>query len=97
MQKINNSFTCEYCGKGVKPHLNSSRNHCTYCLYSKHLDLNTPGDRLSVCHGLMRPISLDYNGKKGNVLVYECEKCGRGMRNKVADDDCWEKVVELTG
>lgn len=60
----NTAFQCGNCGANVAPLTNGSfRNHCPFCLFSKHLD-NHPGDRLSNCKGLMRPISLDYSGKK---------------------------------
>ncbi|WDF05905.1 RNHCP domain-containing protein [Shouchella hunanensis] len=32
----------------------SYRNHCPFCLYSKHQDI-IPGDRASTCGGLMEP------------------------------------------
>lgn len=53
----NESFTCEFCQKEVGLHSKgSARNHCPYCLYSKHVDEEKPGDRLATCHGLMKPI-----------------------------------------
>ncbi|GIO27352.1 RNHCP domain-containing protein [Ornithinibacillus bavariensis] len=80
----NTAFQCGNCGANVMPLTNGSyRNHCPFCLFSKHLD-NQPGDRLSNCQGLMRPISLDYSGKKGYQIIHECIKCGKLQRNKVA-------------
>lgn len=80
----NTAFQCENCFKQIKPVTNGSfRNHCPYCLYSKHLD-NLPGDRSSSCKGLMKPVRLDYSGKKGYQLVHECLKCTKIQRNKVA-------------
>ncbi|WP_419962425.1 RNHCP domain-containing protein [Psychrobacillus sp. BM2] len=35
----------------------SFRNHCPFCLFSKHLD-NYPGDRSSECQDLMRIVSF---------------------------------------
>jgi DNA-directed RNA polymerase subunit RPC12/RpoP len=61
----NTAFQCEHCGALIKALTNGSfRNHCPYCLYSKHMD-NKPGDRESMCQGLMAPIGLDYSGEKG--------------------------------
>ena len=59
---INRDFRCVYCGNfvsaaalfaGVK-----NRNHCPYCLWSRHLDLFEAGDRLSACKAPMRPIGV---------------------------------------
>lgn len=80
----NTGFHCENCHAYVEPLTNGSfRNHCPICLFSKHLD-NKPGDRLSNCKGLMKPIRLDYSSKKGYQVVHECIACGKIQRNKVA-------------
>lgn len=85
-KRENTAFQCEHCGANVKPLTNGSyRNHCPYCLYSKHMD-NTPGDRASKCRGLMAPIGLEYSGKKGYQLIHECKSCGKVGKNKVATD-----------
>ena len=82
----NTAFRCEHCEMDVSPLNNGSfRNHCPNCLYSKHLD-TLPGDRASECHGLMKPINLDYSSKKGYQLIHECTKCGHISRNKAAID-----------
>ena len=44
--KNDSGFVCGHCGKTVLPLGYSSRNHCPFCLWSRHLDVN-PGDRLS--------------------------------------------------
>ena len=55
----NAGFTCAHCGAGVLPLTNGSyRNHCPFCLWSVHVDDARPGDRLSVCRGLMQPVEL---------------------------------------
>ena len=93
---INNSFTCENCGKEVKKHPSgSARNHCPHCLYSKHLDAKFPGDRLSECHGLMKPVWLDHRKNKGLMLVQECQKCKKKMLNRIAEDDNQEVIRKL--
>lgn len=82
----NTSFCCENCHAYVEPLTNGSfRNHCPICLYSKHLD-NRPGDRLSSCKGLMKPIQLEYSSKKGYQIVHECTLCKKIQRNKIAVD-----------
>lgn len=79
---------CEHCGQAVGPLEHGTyRNHCPFCLWSKHVDREGPGDRESDCGGLMEPIGLDQNGKKGFVLVHQCLTCGHEQRNKAAPDD----------
>ncbi|MFS1515842.1 RNHCP domain-containing protein [Bacillus sp. SCS-151] len=89
----NTAFQCENCREQVTPLTNGSfRNHCPYCLYSKHLDIQ-PGDRASDCYGLMVPIGLDYSNKKGYQIVHECTKCGKVGKNKVATDTLQEDQI----
>lgn len=79
----NGGFTCEHCGATVPPVTNGSyRNHCPFCLCSKHVD-EAPGDRRSDCRGLMLPIGLTYNGRKGHQIVHQCQVCGAVRRNRV--------------
>ncbi len=42
--EIDEEFICDNCGKQVPKLGYSCRNHCPYCLHSKHVDKN-PGDR----------------------------------------------------
>ena len=92
--KIDEEFICENCGKKVKPLGYSCRNHCNYCLYSKHVDIN-PGDREEMCHGLLEPIDIEINSKKGYVIVFKCIKCGQIRKNKVAEDDDMELIYNI--
>ena len=48
--EIDEEFICENCGKHVPKLGYTCRNHCPYCLHSKHVDIN-PGDRAETCHG----------------------------------------------
>lgn len=91
---IDESFICENCGKQVSKLGYSCRNHCPYCLYSKHVDIE-PGDRAQDCHGLLEPIGIETN-KKGYVIIFKCKKCGEIRKNKVAEDDDMDKVIELS-
>ena len=85
---LNESFTCENCGKEISKHPSgSARNHCPHCLYSKHLDKDFPWDRLSECHGLMKPIWKDYHKNKSWMVINECLKCWKNISNKLAEDD----------
>ncbi|WP_106767119.1 RNHCP domain-containing protein [Paenibacillus faecalis] len=89
----NTSFQCEKCSAEVSPLTNGSyRNHCPFCLYSKHLD-NKTGDRLSQCKGLMKPIALDYSAKKGYQIIHQCIKCKKTHKNKVATDTIQEDNI----
>ena len=66
--EIDEEFICHYCGKHVPALGYSCRNHCPYCLHSKHVDIN-PGDRQEECHGDLEPITVEIDGKKGYVIV----------------------------
>lgn len=92
---INEAFTCQKCGYNVEPLKSSCRNHCPKCLYSLHVDKNTPGDRESDCHGLMEPIGLDHKGKKGWQIVHKCTKCGKKQLNITAADDEGEEIRKI--
>ncbi|MFD1675095.1 RNHCP domain-containing protein [Alicyclobacillus fodiniaquatilis] len=81
----NESFVCANCGHDVLPSEHSCRNHCPNCLYSVHLDVR-PGDRAADCGGLMRPVRVDYNSKKGYQIVHRCERCGHIARNVLQQD-----------
>lgn len=83
---INESFRCEHCGRDVPPRRKSCRNHCPYCLTSKHVDIN-PGDRANPCLGLMKAYGYEPTGKKGLVLLFQCQKCGERTRNVAANED----------
>jgi len=81
-------FACAHCGYTVLPlGRGSYRNHCPWCLYSRHVDDEGPGDRNSDCEGLMEPMGLDRDGKKGFVIVHRCVKCRVERKNKAAPDD----------
>lgn len=81
--KLDNGFVCENCGKEVPPLGYTSRNHCPYCLYSKHVDIN-PGDRLNDCGGMLVPVQTLPDPKKGFIIIFKCKKCGKTVRNIAA-------------
>lgn len=86
--KVKEDFICENCKTKVKG--NGYTNHCPSCLYSKHVDID-PGDRLSKCGGLMKPI--EYEVKNGETsVVQECLKCGHKKKNKLSPED---KIINL--
>lgn len=87
------AFTCGHCGNKVQPlGKGTYRNHCPQCLWSKHVDDEGPGDRLSLCKGLMEPKGFDM--RKGEwVVQHECTECGKKIVNKLAPDDDWKKLT----
>ncbi|HOP01724.1 MAG TPA: RNHCP domain-containing protein [Flexilinea sp.] len=84
-------FICEHCGKKVKG--NGYTNHCPYCLYSKHVDIN-PGDRASACGGLMEPIRAELR-KNEVILTHRCLKCGCLKVNKTAPEDNFDEILRI--
>ena len=93
--KIDEEFICENCKHKVPKLGYTSRNHCPMCLHSKHVDIN-PGDREETCHGLLEPISVEMDSKKGYVIVFKCKKCGAIRKNKAAEDDNMDLIIALT-
>lgn len=85
---INESFTCKNCGKTIEKHPEgSARNHCPFCLCSKHLDKDFPWDRLSECHAVMNPVGIDHKKNKWWMIKHKCSRCGKEILNKIAPDD----------
>ncbi len=101
-------FTCKHCGWFVSSITAVSgvvnRNHCPYCLWSRHLDLFEAGDRLCACKALMRPVGLALKktrkkyGRAGLgelMLVHQCTDCGGVSLNRLAADDDPQAIVEI--
>lgn len=93
--KIDEEFTCENCGAMVPKLGYTCRNHCPKCLHSKHIDIN-PGDRKEECGGMLKPIQVELSNKKGYVITFKCEKCGKIRKNKAAEDDNMDLIIKLT-
>ena len=91
---IDEEFICDNCGKLVKKLNYSARDHCPYCLYSKHVDIN-PGDRSNLCHGMLIPIGIE-KFKNTYKIIYKCEKCGKEHKNVLAKDDNINVVINLS-
>lgn len=92
----NESFVCENCSKEVTRHPTwSARNHCPFCLYSKHLDETFPGDRESTCCAPMKPVWKDHKKNKGWMIVHQCTRCDKKILNKIAEDDSIETFGKL--
>jgi DNA-directed RNA polymerase subunit RPC12/RpoP len=99
-KKNDSGFICANCKKEVLPLGYTSRNHCPFCLFSLHLDIN-PGDRASDCGGLLEPIRVETDAKKGYIIVSKCQRCGEIRRNKAANEasvqpDDISKIIKLT-
>ena len=91
---IDESFKCIVCGKYVDKLNYTARDHCPYCLSSIHIDIN-PGDRSSDCLGILIPIDIEKSKKDTYKIIYKCNKCGMIKKNKTANDDNFDKILEI--
>ena len=91
---IDEEFICENCGSKITKLGYTARDHCNYCLYSKHVDIN-PGDRSNDCKGLLKPIEIE-KFKDTYKIIYKCEKCGQLHKNIMANDDNMDKIIEIS-
>ena len=87
-------FICRHCGRAVAASPHGHRNHCPYCLRSRHLDVRT-GDRLSGCRSLMDPIAIW--AKEGGewAIVHRCRGCGLMRANRIAPDDDEDELLAI--
>ncbi|HVN55689.1 MAG TPA: RNHCP domain-containing protein [Anaerolineaceae bacterium] len=101
-------FTCKHCGVFVSCALElasvHNRNHCPYCLWSRHIDLYEPGDRLSACKAPMRPVGLTMKKTRKKyarcapgelMLIHLCAGCAALSVNRLAADDDPQALVEI--
>ncbi len=91
---IDEEFICENCGKHISKLNYTARDHCNYCLYSKHVDI-LPGDRKNKCRGLLKPIGIEKH-KDTFKIIYQCEKCHQFHKNIIANDDNMDLIIELS-
>lgn len=87
-------FVCLNCGKKVEKLNYTARDHCPYCLYSIHIDIN-PGDRLNTCLGLLEPIGIE-KFKDTYKIIYKCNKCHNYHKNIMANDDNMNLIIKLS-
>lgn len=105
---INHDFKCAHCHYHVTANSQFSgvvnRNHCPYCLWSKHLDLYRAGDRLSACKMPMMPVGLTtkrtnkkyFPQNQGELmLIHRCSGCGSLSINRIAADDNTELLYQI--
>lgn len=101
-------FVCLRCGFYVTfaPEIAGvqNRNHCPYCLWSRHLDWREAGDRLSNCQTGMQPLGLTTKRSRNKyarerdgelMLVHRCTGCNQLVINRIAADDSTEAILEL--
>ena len=100
-------FRCLHCRQVISVDLTRSRvhnrNHCPYCLYSRHLDLYEAGDRLAACKEKMQPVALTikktrkkYGSGKGEImLIHQCVDCGTLSINRIAADDDAATILDI--
>ncbi len=104
----NRDFECKHCHNlvisapaiaGVK-----NRNHCPYCLWSKHVDLHKPGDRLAACKEEMRPVGLTLKSTRDKyakaetgelMLIHQCVACDSVSINRIAADDDVKQILAV--
>ena len=91
---LNEEFICENCNRKVSKSDYTARDHCPYCLYSKHVDIN-PGDRLNECKGLLVPIGIE-KFKDTYKIIYKCDKCKQIHKNIMLKDDNMELIIQLS-
>lgn len=93
-KKNDEGFVCANCGAKIKPLGYTSRDHCSKCLCSLHIDI-MPGDRQNECMGLLVPVDIETNSQKGYIIVYKCDKCGKIHKNKFAQDDDKNTLIKI--
>jgi hypothetical protein len=91
--------TCQPAIAGVQ-----NRNHCPYCLWSRHLDWRVAGDRLAGCRATMQPVGLTtkhsrnkYAGERDGelMLIHRCTVCAKIAINRIAADDSAPAIFEM--
>ena len=93
----NDEFRCRQCKSMVGATLwgGRNRNHCPFCLHSRHVDGKTPGDRASRCGSIMAPIASFERRKGEQAIVHRCLGCGFERHCRVAADDDFVLVTKL--
>jgi RNHCP domain len=101
-------FTCRHCALYVPcdPALAGvqNRNHCPYCLWSRHLDWRIAGDRLAGCRAAMQPIGLTIKRSRNKyarardgelMLIHRCTICAKVAINRIAADDYAAAIMQI--
>jgi hypothetical protein len=95
-------FKCSHCKRFVV--INDimgtvNRNHCNWCLWSKHVD-EAKGDRRSSCNSGMKPIGLTFKHEGYNrvgeiMLIHLCSVCPKISINRIARDDPEDQILQI--
>jgi hypothetical protein len=109
-EKEEGNFRCEHCNQLVidTEYVGTHhRNHCPSCLWSKHVDKEKSGDRLSTCNSMMKPVGITFKqegiDKYGHtregelMLVHMCDKleCKKASINRIAGDDNPQEILNI--
>ncbi|TVR29099.1 MAG: RNHCP domain-containing protein [Spirochaetaceae bacterium] len=90
------TFVCIKCAITVAPPENGThnRNHCPYCLSSRHVDLR-PGDRRSGCRAEMEAIGVHVQADGEWSIIHRCTGCGILKLNRIGPDDSERALLAL--
>ncbi|MBA3825158.1 MAG: RNHCP domain-containing protein [Ktedonobacterales bacterium] len=90
-------FKCVQCRRFIAPVPSGGqhRNHCPFCLHSRHVDAGQSGDRLNACGARMAPIGAFQRPSGEHVVVHRCLGCGFERFNRIAADDDFALVLTL--
>ncbi len=86
------TFICQNCQTRVAG--GRYINHCSKCLWSKHVDKDIPGDRLSSCQGLMKPIEIVRKGNRWRI-IHHCQQCGKKTIVDTRPKDNFDLITKL--
>ncbi len=108
LEEKKGGFRCCNCGQWVpfSEFIGTKhRNHCPFCLWSKHADLKKPGDRKAECQAGMKPVGLIFKHegvdkygrlRRGELmLIHECVNCGKIAINRIAGDDTTKVILRV--
>lgn len=80
---------------GALPSGGRHRNHCPFCLWSRHVDERRRGDRASACGASMRPEGVFARRNGEGVIVHRCDGCDVVRHNRIAADDDASVLLRL--
>jgi len=91
---VKEDFACANCRREVKG--NGRTNHCPSCLWSQHKDDEVPGDRASICQGMMRPIGVWVEHGEITRIEHECVRCHLKRFAPVLREDDRELLIKIS-
>lgn len=106
--RLQQDFRCLHCKSHVSVSHRLSgvqnRNHCPYCLWSRHVDLTKAGDREADCQGPMEPVGLTLKSTRKKysspmsgelMVIHRCTGCGKISINRIAADDDARLILQV--